>query len=201
MRDFADALQYARQRDILEVTSLTHGRSLDTPLIEKIVRAQPNWISFSIDGMEEAYDSIRSSIPGEQDRTPFAVVFENLKKMVAIRDGLGLKLPQIRTNTIYPAIANDPELVRLRLKPLTRFNTNVTGRAAFIKIYFGISCECSTAAVLSVEAAADKTRDEFREALPALLGKLKLQAMGFRRMDCDSHLQMRIQNLPGASRP
>ncbi|MCH7593156.1 MAG: hypothetical protein IIB27_01435 [Chloroflexi bacterium] len=99
------------------------------------------------------------------------------------------------------AIANDPELVRLRLKPLTRFNTNVTGRAAFIKIYFGISCECSTAAVLSVEAAADKTRDEFREALPALLGKLKLQAFGFRRMDCDSHLQMRIQNLPGAGRP
>ena len=75
MRDFADALAYARARGILEVTSLTHGRSLDPPLIEKIVKAQPNWISFSIDGMDEAYDSIRSSIPGEQNRTPFAVVF------------------------------------------------------------------------------------------------------------------------------
>ena len=96
------------------------------------------------------------------------------------------------------AIAKDPDLVRLRLRPLTRFNTDVTGRSEFIKIYFGISCECSTAAVLSVEAAADKTRDEFRQALPALLGKLKLQAVSFRRMDCDSHLQMRIQNLPGA---
>lgn len=112
MRDFADALQYARRREILEVTSLTHGRSLDTALIERIVKAQPNWISFSIDGMDDAYDSIRGSIPGEQDRTPFAVVFENLKKMVTIRDGLGLKLPQIRTNTIYPAIANDPERYR-----------------------------------------------------------------------------------------
>lgn len=96
------------------------------------------------------------------------------------------------------AIARDPELVRLRLKPLNRFNTDVTGRSDFIKIYYGISCECSTAAVLSVEAAADKSRDEFQQALPALLGKLKLQAAGFRRMDCDSHLQMRIQNLPGA---
>ncbi|MDA1256355.1 MAG: hypothetical protein O3C10_00705 [Chloroflexi bacterium] len=97
------------------------------------------------------------------------------------------------------AISRDPDLVRLRLKPLTRFDTNVTGRSQFIKIYYGISCDCSTAAVLSVEAATDKSRDEFQRALPALLGKLKLQAGGFRRMDCDSHLQMRIQNLPGAS--
>ena len=81
---------------------------------------------------------------------------------------------------------------------VNKFNTDVTGRAEFIKIYYGISCECSTAAVLSVEAAADKTRAEFQEALPGLLGKLKLQGVGFRRMDCDSHLQMRIQNLPGA---
>ncbi|MBT3943423.1 MAG: hypothetical protein HOC77_01280 [Chloroflexi bacterium] len=100
-----------------------------------------------------------------------------------------------RTNE---AIAADPELVKLRLRPLNKFNTDVTGRAEFIKIYYGISCECSTAAVLSVEAAADKTRAEFQEALPGLLGKLKLQGVGFRRMDCDSHLQMRIQNLPGA---
>jgi len=100
-----------------------------------------------------------------------------------------------RTNA---AIAADPELVKMRLKPLNRFNTDVTGRAEFIKIYYGISCECSTAAVLSVEASADKTREEFQEALPALLGKLQLQAVGFRRMDCDSHLQMRIQNLPTA---
>jgi len=100
-----------------------------------------------------------------------------------------------RTNA---AIAADPDLVKLRLKPLNRFNTDVTGRAEFIKIYYGISCECSTAAVLSVEASADKNREEFQEALPALLGKLQLQATGFRRMDCDSHLQMRIQNLPTA---
>jgi len=98
-----------------------------------------------------------------------------------------------RTNA---AIAADTELVKLRLKPLNRFNTDVTGRAEFIKIYYGISCECSTAAVLSVEASADKTREEFQEALPALLEKLQMQAVGFRRMDCDSHLQMRIQNLP-----
>jgi len=100
-----------------------------------------------------------------------------------------------RTNE---AISKDLDLVKLKLRPLNKFNTDVTGRSEFIKIYYGISCECSTAAVLSVEASADKSREEFRVALPLLLGKLKLQAQGFRRMDCDSHIQMRIQNLPGS---
>lgn len=104
-----------------------------------------------------------------------------------------LTQPWLYERTI-DAIANDPELARLRLKPLTRLKTDVTGRSEFIKIYFGISCECTTAAVLSVEAAADKTRAEFLDSLPALLEKLRLQALGFRRMDCDSHIQMRIQN-------
>lgn len=111
-RDFADALDYTRRRGILEVTSLTHGRSLSDALIERIVLARPNWISFSIDGLDEAYDRIRGPIAGEDGRRPFEVVFSNLKKMVETRDRLGQMLPQIRTNTIYPAIADDPDRYR-----------------------------------------------------------------------------------------
>jgi len=111
-RDFADALDYARRRGILEVTSLTHGRSLSEALIERIVRARPNWISFSIDGLDDAYGRIRGPIAGEDGRLPFDVVFENLKKMVETRNRLGQALPQIRTNTIYPAIADDPDRYR-----------------------------------------------------------------------------------------
>ncbi len=110
--DFADAVQYARDRGILEVTSLTNGRALNDKLIEKIVQAQPNWISFCIDGLGETYDKIRATVPGDRGRRPFDVVLGNLQKMVAVRDRLGQKLPQIRTNTIYPAIADDPEQYR-----------------------------------------------------------------------------------------
>jgi hypothetical protein len=112
LRDFADALHYARDRGILEVTSLTNGRALNDKLIEKIVQAQPNWISFSIDGLHETYDKIRAPVPGDRGRRPFEVVLGHLKKMVEVRDRLGQKLPQIRTNTIYPAIADDPERYR-----------------------------------------------------------------------------------------
>ncbi len=112
VHDFADALRYARERNILEVTSLTNGRALNSDLIERIVRARPNWISFSIDGIGDTYDKIRGPVPGDRGRRPFDVVLGNLKEMVAVRDRLGFKVPQIRTNTIYPAIADDPEQYR-----------------------------------------------------------------------------------------
>ena len=107
--DFADVLDYARTRGILEVTSLTNGRNLSGKLIEKIVLAQPNWISFSVDGMDEGYGKIRKSLKAEEAEDPFQVVVSNIKKMIEIRDTLGFTRPQIRTNTIFPPISNDPE--------------------------------------------------------------------------------------------
>ena len=107
--DYADVLSYARKKGILEVTSLTNGRSLNDELIEKIVKAQPNWISFSIDGMFEDYGKIRKVLKREEGRDPFQVVIGNMKKMIEVRDELGQSRPQIRTNTIFPPIAKDPE--------------------------------------------------------------------------------------------
>ena len=109
LHDFADVLDYARTRGILEVTSLTNGRNLSDKLIEKIVLAQPNWISFSVDGMDDGYGKIRKSLKAEEAEDPFQVVVSNIKKMVEIRDTLGFTRPQIRTNTIFPPISNDPE--------------------------------------------------------------------------------------------
>lgn len=110
--DYADVLSYARKKEILEVTSLTNGRSLNDELIEKIVKAQPNWISFSIDGMFEDYGKIRKVLKREEGKDPFQVVIGNMKKMIEVRNELGLSRPQIRTNTIYPPISKDPEAYR-----------------------------------------------------------------------------------------
>ena len=112
--DFADVLSYARERGILEVTSLTNGRSLNDELIQKIVRAQPNWISFSIDGMLDDYGKIRKALKKEQEKgeDPFDVVIGNMRKMIEVRNKLGQSKPQIRTNTVFPAIAKDPERYR-----------------------------------------------------------------------------------------
>ena len=111
--DFADVLEYARKRGILEITSLTNGRTLSDNLIERIVRSQPNWISFSIDGLYEDYNKIRKSVNGDSDGDPFTVVINNLKKMAKLRNEYGYKRPQIRTNTVYPPISRDPEKYRI----------------------------------------------------------------------------------------
>jgi len=110
---FPDVLAYARRRGILEITSLTHGQTIDAAMAERIVAAQPNWISFSIDGLGAVYNKVRT--PPKQKGTSydaFEVVAGNIRNLVAARNKAGLKRPQIRTNTIFPAIANDPDAYR-----------------------------------------------------------------------------------------
>ncbi|MCX5884678.1 MAG: radical SAM protein [Proteobacteria bacterium] len=116
--DFADVLAYARHKKILEITSLTNGRVLKDLLIEKIVKAQPSWLSFSIDGFGDDYGKIRKSLKIEKMKRPFDIVVDNIKKMIEVRRVLGLTMPQIRTNTIYPPISNNPERYRLFMESI-----------------------------------------------------------------------------------
>jgi sulfatase maturation enzyme AslB (radical SAM superfamily) len=104
---FPDVLAYAREKGILEITCLTHGQAIDDNLAEAIVEAQPSWLSFSIDGLEESYNLIRT--PPKGTINAFKTVISNIKRLVKIRDSKGLTRPQIRTNTIFPAIADDPD--------------------------------------------------------------------------------------------
>ncbi len=116
--DFADALAYARKKGILEITSLTNGRALEAGLIKKIVKAEPNWISFSIDGLDQEYNKIRKSVDGKVDKAAFDTVARNIKAMVKERNKQGLSRPQIRTNTIYPPISRDPEQYRIFMEDI-----------------------------------------------------------------------------------
>ncbi len=108
--DFADVLKYAREKGILEITSLTHGQLIDEKMAEKIVEAEPSWISFSIDGLSDNYNEIRT--PPDKLNTnynAFERVTKSIKYLVNYRNKLGKTRPQIRTNTIFPAIQKDPE--------------------------------------------------------------------------------------------
>jgi len=112
LKDFADVLAYAREKRILEVTSLTNGRLLTQELVRKIVDAQPNWISFSVDGLENIYDKVREQVKTDKGHNPFELLVKNIKLLVEERDHRGFTRPQIRSNTIFPAISNNPEKYR-----------------------------------------------------------------------------------------
>ena len=91
----------------METTCLTHGQAIDDDLAERIVDAQPSWLSFSIDGLEESYNLIRT--PPKGTKNAFLTVISNIKRLIKIRDSKGFTKPQIRTNAIFPAIADDPQ--------------------------------------------------------------------------------------------
>jgi hypothetical protein len=117
-RDFADALAYARNRGVLEVTSLTNGRMFTPELIEKTVRAQPNWLSFSVDGLDRDYAKVRKQVKTDNGQDPFKLVMESIQAVIQLRDKLGQTRPQIRSNTIFPAIVKDPDGYRKFMEEL-----------------------------------------------------------------------------------
>jgi len=107
---FADALAYARDRGILEISALTNGQLIDEEMARAIVAAEPNWLNISIDGLEQAYNKIRTPASKRgSNYNAFRVVTENIRRLVAIRDAAGKTRPQLRSNTIFPAIADDPQ--------------------------------------------------------------------------------------------
>ena len=110
---FPDVLKYARDAGILEVNSLTHGQLIDEKMAEEIVLAEPSWISFSIDGMNEDYNKIRT--PANKLNTEYNA-FERVCKSIKLLNHYkikhNLKRPQIRTNSVFPAIQKNPEEYR-----------------------------------------------------------------------------------------
>ena len=105
-KDFADAISYADKKGILETTSLTHGQLIDEKMAEKIVLANPSWISFSIDGMNETYNKIRTPANKLDDKNynAFNVVCNSIKLLNKYKKIHNKTRPSIRTNTIFPAI-------------------------------------------------------------------------------------------------
>gem|GEM_PF-1296356 len=88
------------------------------------------------------------------------------------------------------------------LSSLPKLNTDVTGRSGFVKVYFGVRCDCTTAAVLSAEVASSKTQAEVIAATPALVHKLLAQRDAFRHMPCSSHKALRSPGFaPGKGSP
>ena len=106
---FADVLAYARHKGILEITSLTNGFNIDEDMVHAIVDAEPSWLSVSVDGLGDTYNRIRFPKSGTETESPFETVANNIRRIIAARDVAGKTRPQIRTNTIFPAIVGNTQ--------------------------------------------------------------------------------------------
>lgn len=107
-----DAVRYAKEKGIKEVSSLTNGVKLTEEMFKELMDAGMDWLTISIDGIGETYESIRK--PAKFDHMVEKIA--NFKKM---RDAAGMKKPVIKVQSIFPAIEDDPKAFYDIFAPIT----------------------------------------------------------------------------------
>lgn len=95
---FHEAIKYAKDHGIKEVSLLTHGGKLTLPFFQKMVEAGVDWITISIDGVGETYERVRKPLK-------FDALLDKIKAIKQYKDEHGLKRPVIKVQGIWPAIA------------------------------------------------------------------------------------------------
>lgn len=111
-RDFNEAIAYAKQKGIREVSTLTHGKKFTGEYLRKAVAAGIDWITISIDGTGETYNRIRHPLTWED-------TLGRLKEIKALKDQLATHKPVIKVQGIWPAIRENPTEYYNALQPYT----------------------------------------------------------------------------------
>jgi sulfatase maturation enzyme AslB (radical SAM superfamily) len=99
---FIDCITYAKSKGIKEVSTLTNGSQLKPEFFEAIMEAGIDWITISVDGLHNTYENIRRPLK-------FIEMFEKIKAIQKIKQLAGRNRPVIKIQSIWTAIANNPE--------------------------------------------------------------------------------------------
>lgn len=99
--DFVKCIRYCKKKGIGEVSFLTNGSKLEPDFFIEIAEAGADWITVSIDGLNEQYEQIRSPLK-------FKDTLDKLKQIKAIKESRGWKRPVIKVQSIWPAIRSNP---------------------------------------------------------------------------------------------
>ena len=108
-KQFVEAVKYAKDSGIKEVSFLTNGYRLDLEYFKKLVDAGADWITLSFDGLGEEYNKIRKPLVYEE-------TLEKLKNAMEYKRKNNIEKPVIKVQGIWPAIRKDPELYYSTMK-------------------------------------------------------------------------------------
>lgn len=109
---FVEAVRYAKEKGVKEVSFLTNAGNLDLEFFKKLVDAGADWISISADGTGETYNSIRKPLKFEE-------TLQKVKDMARYKKEKGLQKPVIKIQTIWPAIRDNAEEYYNTFSPIT----------------------------------------------------------------------------------
>jgi len=107
-----ECITYAKERGIKETSFLTNGSKLDSEYFEKLVDAGIDWITISVDGLDEEYERIRKPLK-------FTDTLNKIKSMSQFKKDNNLHKPVIKIQSLWPSIKNDPEKFYNIFEPIT----------------------------------------------------------------------------------
>jgi len=100
--EFAECAKYAKEKGINEISTLTNASKLTDEYFEKIMLAGVDWITISIDGLNENYENVRKPLK-------FLDTLQKIKNIKAIKEKNNSNKPVIKVQGIWPAIKENPE--------------------------------------------------------------------------------------------
>lgn len=115
---FIEAIKYAKDSGIKEVSLLTHGGKLTLPYFKKMVEAGVDWITISADGVGATYEEVRKPLR-------FDDLMTKIKDIKQYKEEHQLKRPVIKVQGVWPAVAVDPDAYYNTFEPhvdLVAFN-------------------------------------------------------------------------------
>lgn len=101
-KKFIDAVRYAKESGIGEVSFLTNAYKLDLDYFKELVDAGADWITVSFDGLGEEYNRIRAPLKYEE-------TLEKLRVAMNYKIQNKIDRPLIKVQGIWPAIRNNPQ--------------------------------------------------------------------------------------------
>lgn len=121
--DFVSCIRACKERGIGEVSFLTNASTLTKDRFIEFAEAGADWITVSIDGIGETYESIRRPLR-------FADTLKKLQDIHEVKAQRGWKRPVIKIQSIWPAIQADPSAFYNTYAPyvdLVAFNPLISG--------------------------------------------------------------------------
>ncbi len=99
--NFIECITFAKEQGIKEISSLTNGSRLSLDYFKRMAEAGLDWLTISIDGINEEYEKIRRPLK-------FIETLQKLKDIHAYKTAEGLIKPVIKVQGIWPSIRPNP---------------------------------------------------------------------------------------------
>lgn len=97
-----DMIKYAKDKGIKEISTLTHGGFLTEEKFQKLINLKLDWLTISFDGIGETYEKIRHPLK-------FDDAVNKIRRFNEMKEEQHVVKPVIKVQTVWPAIADDPE--------------------------------------------------------------------------------------------